>query len=163
VLVLASDGVSDNLWDEQVLREVVRCRRAFLGEGKDAAAKPEVRTGANSTDSTGSEADRTPSPAPAARVGATARLTSRRAMAGMLSEALCSLARRVSERGHGRENSCASTGVTAAAPSTDEDEVPFAKRAREYGRVFRGGKADGEFFVSQMSYGHNYDADDVGL
>jgi hypothetical protein len=27
----------------------------------------------------------------------------------------------------------------------DEDETPFARRARETGRVYRGGKNDGEF------------------
>src|SRR5712675_1702599 len=30
ILVLASDGLSDNLWDEEVLDEVVRFRRTFL-------------------------------------------------------------------------------------------------------------------------------------
>jgi serine/threonine protein phosphatase PrpC len=30
VLVLATDGLSDNVWDAAVLAEVVRFRRAFL-------------------------------------------------------------------------------------------------------------------------------------
>ena len=55
----------------------------------------------------------------------------------MLSEALCSRARRVSERD--------SQPVLVGAQVADiEDEVPFARRAREQGRSFRGGKNDGE-------------------
>jgi hypothetical protein len=90
VLVLATDGLSDNVWDEAVLAEVVRFRRAFLDQGGGVG---------------------------------------RRALAGMLSEALCSLARRVAD---------------GAAPA---GEVPFARRAREHGRAFAGGKADGELPV----------------
>ncbi|OBZ73204.1 Protein phosphatase PTC7 [Grifola frondosa] len=32
ILVLASDGLSDNLWDEEILDEVVRFRRTFMLE-----------------------------------------------------------------------------------------------------------------------------------
>lgn len=56
-------------------------------------------------------------------------LLGRRSLPGMLSEALCSRARRVSER------------RTKSQESVDE-EVPFARRAREQGRTFRGGKVD---------------------
>ncbi|KAG2059822.1 hypothetical protein BDR06DRAFT_949270 [Suillus hirtellus] len=99
ILILASDGLSDNLWDYEVLDEVVRFKRSFLksnGEGGEG-------------------------------------LLGRRTLAGMLSEALCSRARRVSERrGRGIED-----GVFDM-----EDEVPFACRARESGKPFRGGKID---------------------
>ena len=39
-----------------------------------------------------------------------------------------------------------STEGPAGILSGDEDEVPFARRAREQGRAFRGGKLDGECF-----------------
>jgi len=94
ILILASDGLSDNLWDEDVLDEVVRFRKSFL---VDSETSPLLR---------------------------------RRALAGMLSEALCSRARRVSERKH--------------IDVSVEDEVPFARRAREVGRPFKGGKNDGK-------------------
>jgi hypothetical protein len=100
ILILASDGLSDNLWDEEVLDEVVRFKRSFL---KDA--EPGWGQG----------------------------LLGRRTLAGMLSEALCSRARRVSER----------KGKSFAADDVDvDDEVPFARRAREQGKTFRGGKID---------------------
>jgi hypothetical protein len=130
VLILATDGLSDNLWDEQVLAEVVRFRRSFLSQGQEHGRAHETQAAVEGK---------------AAGTTTTTRLLGRRAMAGMLSEALCSLARRVSESGHGRGASCASS---ASAPvgeqeAKEEDEVPFARRAREHGRVFRGGKADG--------------------
>ena len=31
ILILASDGLSDNLWDADILDEVVRFRRSFMG------------------------------------------------------------------------------------------------------------------------------------
>ncbi|KAH7923582.1 hypothetical protein BV22DRAFT_571653 [Leucogyrophana mollusca] len=96
ILILASDGLSDNLWDEEVLDEVVRFKRSFLKTRQDAGQG----------------------------------LLGRRTLAGMLSEALCSRARRVSER-RGK-----------SASEDIEDEVPFARRAREQGRPFRGGKID---------------------
>ncbi|KAF8645386.1 hypothetical protein AX16_007888 [Volvariella volvacea WC 439] len=108
ILILASDGLSDNLWDEDVLDEVVRFRRSFLDDS--ASPNPDGTI-----------------PAP---VTPTERLLRRRTLAGMLSEALCSRARRVSERK-------ASSNETVL-----EDEVPFARRAREAGKAFRGGKTD---------------------
>lgn len=92
----------------------------------------------------------------------------------MLSEALCSRARRVAEK----KGSCSrdpasvlkstsSSKIPAEIHSTSsrtsahlnsvpeeldgkaatasDSEVPFARRAREVGRAFRGGKLDGEF------------------
>jgi len=60
-------------------------------------------------------------------------LLGRRTLAGMLSEALCSRARRVSER----------RGKSFADDDGDvEDEIPFARRAREQGKSFKGGKID---------------------
>jgi hypothetical protein len=58
----------------------------------------------------------------------------RKTMAGMLSEALCSRARKVSE-----------WRVDGVQGWGDQQvEVPFARRARENKRPFRGGKTDGE-------------------
>lgn len=102
ILILASDGLSDNLWDEDVLDEVVRFRRPFLADGSWAA--PHGVTG----------------------------VFGRSTLAAMLSEALCSRARRAAEK------------RAACGP---EQEVPFARRARELGKSFQGGKPDGESFV----------------
>ena len=99
ILILASDGLSDNLWDEDVLDEVVRFRRPFLADGSWAA--PHGVTG----------------------------VFGRSTLAAMLSEALCSRARRAAEK------------RAACGP---EQEVPFARRARELGKSFQGGKPDGE-------------------
>ena len=60
----------------------------------------------------------------------------RRTLAGILSESLCSRAYRVSS------TRPAEMGVGYVA---EEDDLPFARRAREAGRSFRGGKCDGEF------------------
>lgn len=99
ILILASDGLSDNLWDEDVLDEVVRFRRPFLTDGSWAA--PHGVTG----------------------------VFGRSTLAAMLSEALCSRAQRAAEK--------RKTGGP-------EQEVPFARRARELGKAFQGGKRDGE-------------------
>jgi hypothetical protein len=61
---------------------------------------------------------------------ATERILRRRTLAGMLSEALCSRARRISGR--------------HATEEKEENEIPFARRAREQGKTFKGGKNDGE-------------------
>ncbi|KAI0319464.1 hypothetical protein OF83DRAFT_1109968 [Amylostereum chailletii] len=98
ILILASDGLSDNLWDEDVLDEVVRFRRALLTSTAHSASQ-----------------------APG--------LLGRRTLAGMLSEALCSRARKVSE-------------VRASKPLSPDEEIPFARRAREEGKSFNGGKTD---------------------
>ncbi|KAJ7600397.1 phosphatase 2C-like domain-containing protein [Mycena floridula] len=108
ILILASDGLSDNLWDEDILDEVVRFRKGYLQSSpEDVQSSPE------------------PSPSSSNPTTAADRIRWRRALAGMLSEALCSRARRVSERRDG-----------------EEDEVPFARRARENGKHFTGGKND---------------------
>lgn len=99
ILILASDGLSDNLWDEDVLDEVVRFRRALLTSAAHSASQ-------------------------------TPGLLGRRTLAGMLSEALCSRARKVSE-------------VRASKPLSADEEIPFARRAREEGKSFNGGKTDG--------------------
>ena len=106
ILILASDGLSDNLWDSEVLDEVVRFKRSFLKDTEHGKGKG---------------------------------LLGRRTLAGMLSEALCSRARRVSER----------RGKSFADDDGDvEDEIPFARRAREQGKSFKGGKIDGECTLS---------------
>lgn len=140
ILVLASDGLSDNLWDEEILDEVVRFRKSFMGPS---------------------------SPSSSASSTAGERILGRRTLAGMLSEALCSRARSVSERQGKRRHqhrpnrkvspssppppspSSLFGGVklSSSAPETilecgEDDEVPFARRAREEGRSFSGGKMD---------------------
>ena len=109
ILILASDGLSDNLWDEEVLEEVVRV--------KDVLLKHSTSNGAS-----------------------LGQLLARRSLAGMLSEALCSRARRVAERGS------SGSGRRGALEVVGEevDEVPFARRAREEGKRFKGGKVDGK-------------------
>jgi len=112
ILILASDGLSDNLWDEEVLEEVVRV--------KDVLLKHSTSDGAS-----------------------LGQLLARRSLAGMLSEALCSRARRVAERG------LSGSGRRGALEVVGEevDEVPFARRAREEGKRFKGGKVDGKFLL----------------
>ena len=107
ILILASDGLSDNLWDEDVLDEVVRFRQTFL-------ASPSTTTGSQ---------------------------LPRRTLAGMLSEALCSRARTVSQR---RSKAPLADEFTTTPVDPDE-EIPFARRAHESGRTFNGGKSDGGF------------------
>lgn len=107
ILVLASDGLSDNLWDEEVLDEVVRFRRTFL----------------SSPLASGSQLPR-------------------RTLAGMLSEALCSRARNVSQR----RSNIPPIAETVPMDSDIDDEIPFSRRAREERRVFSGGKPDGESY-----------------
>lgn len=111
ILVLASDGLSDNLWDEEILDEVVRFRRTFL----------------SSPLATGSHLPR-------------------RTLAGMLSEALCSRARNVSQR----RSNVTPIAKTMPMDSDIDDEIPFSRRAREEGRVFSGGKPDGESYRARM-------------
>jgi len=111
ILILASDGLSDNLWDEEVLEEVVRL--------KDVLLKHSALDGAS-----------------------LGQLLARRSLAGMLSEALCSRARRVAERG---SSGSGRRGVLEVV-GEEVDEVPFARRAREEGKRFKGGKVDGRFF-----------------
>lgn len=119
ILILASDGLSDNLWDEEVLDEVIRMKKSFL------PPTPEEGDNAEETSK------------------ATSSILGRRTLAGMLSEALCSRARRVSER---RPRGASSSKMKPLGSSADdiELEVPFARRAREQGKVFRGGKVDGK-------------------
>jgi len=99
ILVLASDGLSDNLWDEDVLDEVVRFRHSFLASSLASGSQ-----------------------------------LPRRTLAGMLSEALCSRARKVSQR-----RSQMVSAETIQMISEAADEIPFGRRAREERRPFNGG------------------------
>ncbi|KAL5480482.1 hypothetical protein ACEPAI_1752 [Sanghuangporus weigelae] len=134
ILILASDGVSDNCWEEDILDEV---RRAI-----EVHRRPLGRD---------SPAD-------------TSGLLGRRTLAGMLSEALCSRARQMSMQTHhprctARRAAAEGTGVIASPAVIAEkgrsgndnkvqqealplEELPFERRAREEGRSFRGGKSD---------------------
>ncbi|KAI6108674.1 phosphatase 2C-like domain-containing protein [Pisolithus croceorrhizus] len=85
ILILASDGLSDNLWDSEVLDEVVRFKRSTL--------------------------------------------------AGMLERSVDARGRVMSQRGGERASLMTDGGEV-------EDEVPFARRAREQGKSFKGGKID---------------------
>ena len=116
ILILASDGLSDNLWDEEVLEEVVRL--------KDILLKHSTSDGAS-----------------------LGQLLARRSLAGMLSEALCSRARRVAERG---TSGSGRRGILEVV-GEEVDEVPFARRAREEGKRFKGGKVDGKLILHARS------------
>ena len=109
ILILASDGMGDNLWEEDVLDEVRRSVEAH---------SPLT----NGTGDMQSQDER-------ARMG-------RRTLAGILSESLCSRAHQVSTQDKSRS--------VERGSSEKEDDLPFARRAREAGRSFRGGKCDGE-------------------
>lgn len=108
ILILASDGLSDNLWDEEVLEEVVRVKDVLLLH-------------------------------PTLDGASLGQLLARRSLPALLSEALCSRARRVAERG----SSSTRRGALEVV-GEEVDEVPFARRAREEGKKFKGGKVDGE-------------------
>ncbi|THU98530.1 hypothetical protein K435DRAFT_838066 [Dendrothele bispora CBS 962.96] len=136
ILILASDGLSDNLWDEDILDEVVRFRRNYL------------KSSSNTSLPSSENSDETNAPKSASE-----RILWRRTLAGLLSEALCSRARRVSER---RQNHVISVPIPTSSTNVSgqnsgsgtsthiqiEDEVPFARRARESGKSFKGGKGD---------------------
>ncbi|KAJ7036522.1 phosphatase 2C-like domain-containing protein [Mycena alexandri] len=121
IVILASDGLSDNLWDEDVLEEVGRVGRAWADAGAGAG------------ESCASSSTAFPVQVDSARLR-------RRTLAGMLSEALCSRARRVATRRAGREAGRRCDGFKSELE--DEDDTPFARRARETGRAYRGGKND---------------------
>ena len=116
ILILASDGMGDNLWEEDVLDEVRRAVEAHTpltnGAGEAQSQSQDER----------------------ARMG-------RRTLAGILSESLCSRAHQVS-----RQDSSKTRSVErhSAVGEREEADLPFARRAREAGRSFRGGKCDGE-------------------
>ncbi|KAL0580113.1 hypothetical protein V5O48_001889 [Marasmius crinis-equi] len=111
ILILASDGLSDNLWDEDVIDEVKRFRQGGW-------LMPATQDTSDS-------------------------LLRRRTLAGMLSEALCSRAKKVSGRKKAKPSSVSSSGTSTPLEGAEgEHEVPFARRAREAGRAFSGGKGD---------------------
>ncbi|KAF7331718.1 Protein phosphatase [Mycena kentingensis (nom. inval.)] len=136
ILILASDGLGDNLWDEDVLEEVGRVTKALavstLATGVNVSIKEYVD-------------------GPRLR---------RQTLAGLLSEALCSRARRVATRRAAGSQPCGamassapagtsvlheavlSGGLRPNADDVDVDDTPFARRARETGREYRGGKND---------------------
>ncbi|KAI0819708.1 hypothetical protein BC628DRAFT_1401156 [Trametes gibbosa] len=122
ILILASDGLSDNLWDADILDEVVRFRRSFMNTSS-SSANPSVL---------GEDNAQCASPATAA--------FRRSTLAGMLSEALCSRAKRASETRGARKSQ--SSAQQPRKSLEGELEVPFARRAREQGRLFDGGKPD---------------------
>ena len=116
----------------------------------------------------------TPTPAP--RATPVIDALRQHSLASMLSEALCSRARRVSERrvstdakkpsSVNSDGRARGTGIHVEVEGTkcdharantkpevedvDVDEVPFARRAREAGKTFRGGKRDGAFPLSSL-------------
>ncbi|KAJ7493171.1 hypothetical protein B0H11DRAFT_2005199 [Mycena galericulata] len=169
VLILASDGLSDNLWDEDVLEEVGRVCAVFGvggaveveggGKGKDVEGGGKGKEAEGEGEGEGIRTE--------AVDGGCLR---RRTLAGMLSEALCSRARRVATRRAGKERgrSCAATASSSSVPSAgsssaasdeDEDETPFARRARETGRVYRGGKNDDiSVIVAVIAPAHSHGA-----
>lgn len=67
----------------------------------------------------------------------------RRTSLGLLSQALCFRAKRVAERRN-----------EPVRYNRLEDEVPFARRAREHGRPFHGGKNDGECYIFSLYVSH---------
>lgn len=142
ILILASDGLSDNLWDEDVLDEVVRFKKTFLDTMEDSTTtttattlpkeEEEEDSGYSSESSTCSTLRPTTTTTTAESNSTTMTTTlKRKSLAGMLSEALCSRARHVSER-----------SSSSLDEDEDKDEIPFGRRAREIGKRFCGGKDD---------------------
>ncbi|KAJ7147596.1 hypothetical protein C8R43DRAFT_1195321, partial [Mycena crocata] len=125
ILILASDGLGDNLWDEDVLEEVGRVVAAFGGVPGSASVNPNMAPASNSSRT------RTPSE------GETTASTTTT---------------------NGNEEEEVKAGEGEAEAEYDEDETPFARRARETGRVFRGGKNDDiSVIVAVISPAEGYD------
>lgn len=122
ILILASDGMSDNCWEEDVLDEVRRAVEVHL----PLAQKGSQTAAAEHKEDVG--------------VG----MLGRRTLAGMLSEALCSRARQMSTQRRA-EGSHVREGENRKDREAVVEDLPFERRAREEGRSFRGGKCDGEF------------------
>lgn len=144
-MILASDGLSDNLWDEDVLDEVVRFKKTFLDSTSTSMAHQEVEEEDSGYSSSSSTSSTTITTATSTGVEPGPEGTlKRKTLAGMLSEALCSRARRVSERKASFSSSSPLPRpvVDQQHNTKDEDEVPFARRAREAGKRFYGGKND---------------------
>ncbi|KAL1751938.1 hypothetical protein FB107DRAFT_266036 [Schizophyllum commune] len=143
ILILASDGLSDNLWDEDVLEEVARWR-AFVKGGE-----ADLSTGASRESSN-----------PLSRDSSSSRDASnlrRRTLAGMLSEALCQRARRVSEMRAGGRGLHVIGGEGEAREKKEEMETPFSRRAREQRKPFAGGlgkRDDISVIVAVISRSH---------
>ncbi|KAF5378089.1 hypothetical protein D9615_007604 [Tricholomella constricta] len=180
ILILASDGLSDNLWDEDVLDEVARFRRTWASPShhpsfpSDAGVTttstnvtPGVQISTSTSTLSSSISDASPQQIDAASLR-------RHTLAGMLSEALCSRARRVSERRpsgttspvpapshtscrppspetsastslHGAKGDAHTHPASNAHAEENPDDTPFARRARELGKSFAGGKRDGTY------------------
>lgn len=154
ILVLASDGLSDNLWDEDVLDEVLRFRRLGVAD-HGGSPMPSCEAGStladlpissHSPEVSQSSSQTLSTPLSILPMGALLR---RHMLAGKISEALCSRAKRVAERrppGRASESrpDFSSLGARGVADSVGE-ETPFGRRARELGKDFRGGKRDGAY------------------
>ncbi|KAJ8480897.1 hypothetical protein ONZ51_g6360 [Trametes cubensis] len=148
ILILASDGLSDNLWDAEILDEVVRFRRSFMSPGPPAES---ADVGAQSPGQTSSGH---------ALASASAQAFRRSTLAGMLSEALCSRAKRVSET-RGARGSSKHASAQAQAQQQEQQsaqaqtqahgqaqaekpkgvagaEVPFAREGKGAGAAVRG-------------------------
>lgn len=112
ILILSSDGMTDNLWDEDVLDEINKFTAS------ERFAMPWI----------GNKWTKT--------------------LPSMLSQALCSRAKRVSETHRASASSSLpgegtkEQGGEGMGLGAGEDEVPFARRAREEGIKFVGGKCD---------------------
>ena len=119
-----------------------------------------------------------------ALASASAQAFRRSTLAGMLSEALCSRAKRVSET-RGARGSSKHASAQAQAQQQEQQsaqaqtqahgqaqaekpkgvagaEVPFARRAREQGRLFEGGKPDGESLLWSRLGGRRSLPSDIG-
>ncbi|KAF7363560.1 Protein phosphatase [Mycena sanguinolenta] len=140
IVILASDGLSDNLWDEDVLEEVARVGRVFAvasgsgsgsssGEGElqleEVGGKSESEGGIDGAVFAGKECR----DAEGARGKGAEEEKGWRACSAPASCA-SSLPDVREEPARGEEE------------WTEEDDTPFARRARETGRVYRGGKND---------------------
>lgn len=129
ILILASDGMSDNCWEEDVLDEVRRAVEVHLPlaqKGSQTAAERKEDVG----------------------VG----MLGRRTLAGMLSEALCSRARQMSTQRRAEGSNVREEGENKKDQEAIVEDLPFERRAREEGRSFRGGKCDGEPFHSAYHF-----------
>jgi hypothetical protein len=126
VIILATDGMSDNLWDEDVIDQLSRL------------AAPDVDPAPSPT----SVSTQSSHPAGIPSLSASFRTA---LLPTTLSHSLCSRARTVSEN---RPNppSCSAGPV----------DTPFSRRAKQEGLDFVGGKPDGKLLCRILRFGWSY-------
>ncbi|KAJ8521594.1 hypothetical protein ONZ45_g1776 [Pleurotus djamor] len=119
ILILASDGMADNLWDAEVLDEVVKFKHAYLAPSPPSTSSAASDSGYESDEhpsSTSSSSSAKPRDRMKRRSKSPRSMEDSRKLAAQLSEALCSRARRVSERKWNQPSSSSVQPIASPRP-----------------------------------------------